>query len=131
MSVSRYGSRIAALHRRAERDQEAFDPGTVGPDDGLEYLREGAGQAIWLYTEARTGGRLVPISNPELTALQQAMNGWFELYARCHGVSLEADFTVREAAAILLETRNIVDTAQLLTCIPEREYEQHLDGPQR
>ncbi|WP_306059668.1 hypothetical protein [Natronococcus wangiae] len=118
--MTRYGPRIAALARRAERDRRAFDPRSAGPDDAVEYLRDGAGQAVWLYVEARTGGRMVPFSEPELTALREAMNCWFELYARCHGVELEAEFTVREAAELLLETRNVVDTAQLLTCVPER-----------
>ncbi len=118
--MSRYGPKIAALARRAERDRRAFDPETATPADGEAYLREGAGQAIWLYLEARTGGRLVPFSEPELTALRGAMNAWFECYTRCHGVDLEADFPVREAAEVLLETRNVFDTAQLLTGVPSR-----------
>ncbi|USZ71765.1 hypothetical protein [Natronosalvus halobius] len=118
--MSRYGPRIAALERRAERDREAFDPAAATVADGRQYLRDGAGQAIWLYVEARTGGRMVPFSEPELTALRTSMNGWLELYARCHGVELEAEFTVREAAEVLLETRNVFDTAQLLTRVPER-----------
>ncbi|QLK26932.1 hypothetical protein HYG81_04815 [Natrinema zhouii] len=126
--MSRYGPRIAALARRAERERAALDAdGSDGetavdpsPDAADEYLREGAGQAIWLYVEARTGGRLVPFTEPELAALEDAMNRWLECYAACHGVSLEAKFTVREAAELLLETRNVIDTAQLLTCVPER-----------
>ncbi len=90
------------------------------PADADEYLRDGAGQAVWLYVEARTGGRLVPFSEAEFDALERAMNRWLECYATCHGVDLEASFTVREAAELLLETRNIVDTAQLLTRVPER-----------
>ncbi len=130
--MSRYGPRIAALARRAERERAAFDAvetrsdgdpspdRPMSPDDAVGYLREGAGQAIWLYVEARTGGRLVPFPDAELTALETAMNRWLECYTRCHGVALEAEFTIREAAELLLETRNIVDTAQLLTCVPDR-----------
>ncbi|WP_222918211.1 hypothetical protein [Natrinema sp. SYSU A 869] len=134
--MSRYGPRIAALARRAERERAAFDDGSrpadsagavTGSDDADVYLREGAGPAIWLYVEARTGGRMVPFTRPELAALEDAMNRWFECYARCHGVALEAEFTVREAAELLLETRNVVDTAQLLTCVPERNREQGRD----
>ncbi|WP_207588117.1 hypothetical protein [Halomontanus rarus] len=121
--MDRYGSHIAALERRAERDLQTFDPAEAGPDDATSYLREGAGQAIWLYVEARTGGRLVPFSEAELSALQDAMNSWLELYARCHDVDLEAEFTVREAAEVLVETRNIRDTAQLLTRVPDRREE--------
>ncbi|WP_254531330.1 hypothetical protein [Natrinema gelatinilyticum] len=140
--MSRYGPRIAALARRAERERAALEAASrsggasgadaasrspagtavhTDPDDADRYLRDGAGQAIWLYVEARTGGRLVPFSEYEFDALEVAMNRWFECYARCHGVELEAEFTVREAAEVLLETRNIVDTTQLLTCVPKRE----------
>ncbi|MDJ1431640.1 hypothetical protein [Halostagnicola sp. A-GB9-2] len=118
--MSRYGPQIAALARRAERDRRTFDPETATPVDGETYLREGAGQVIWLYVEARTGGRLVPFSESELKALRRAMNAWLECYARCHGVELEADFTVRGAAEVLLETQNVFDTAQLLTRVPSR-----------
>ncbi|WP_255168008.1 hypothetical protein [Natrononativus amylolyticus] len=121
--MSRYGPRIAALERAAERDREAFAADAAEPADAPAYLREGAGPAIWLYVEARTGGRLVPFSEAEFSALEGAMNDWLELYARCHGVSLEAEFTVREAAELLLETRNVFDTAQLLTRVPDRTRE--------
>lgn len=131
--MERYGSHIAALARRAERDHRNFDPAEAGPDDATSYLREGAGQAIWLYVEARTGGRLVPFSEAELSALQDAMNTWLELYTRCFGVDLEAEFTVREAAEVLVETRNIRDTAELLTRVPgrregKRERDRDRDG---
>ncbi|ELY75347.1 hypothetical protein [Natrinema pallidum] len=126
--MSRYGPRIAALARRAERERAAFDD--RGPDesaarvpdpaDAERYLREGVGPAIWLYVQARTGGRMVPFARSELAALEDAMNRWLECYTRCHGVALEAEFTVREAAELLLETRNVVDTAQLLTRVPGR-----------
>ncbi|WP_408957825.1 hypothetical protein [Natrinema sp. 74] len=118
--MSRYGPRIAALARRAERERAALSANEVSPSDADDYLRDGAGQAVWLYVEARTGGRLIPLSTAEFDALETAMNRWLECYARCHGVGLDAEFTVREAAELLLETRNIVDTAQLLTCVPER-----------
>lgn len=120
--MSRYGPRIAALARRAERDRAALetDGSTADAEAAREYLREGAGQAIWWYIEARTGGRLVAFSAAEFAALERAMNDWLECYTRCYGVELEADFTVRQAAELLLETRNVVDTAQLLTGVPER-----------
>ncbi|WP_436344422.1 hypothetical protein [Natronorubrum sp. FCH18a] len=124
--MSRYGPRIAALERRAERDRTAVaaDDGAEGaePDDAATYLREGAGQAIWLYVEARTGGRLVPFSPAELAALERAMNRWFECYTRCYGVELEAEFTVREAADLLVQTRNVDDVGQLLTGTPPRNH---------
>ena len=120
--MSRYGPRIAALERRAERDRAAVaaddGDGRADPDDAATYLREGAGQAIWLYVEARTGGRLVPLSPAELEALERAMNQWFECYTRCYGVALDADFTIREAAELLVQTRNVDDVGQLLTGTP-------------
>lgn len=118
--MSRYGPRIAALERRADRDVAAFDPDAASPHEASDYLREGAGQAIWLYVEARTGGRLVPFEEAEFAALERAMNAWLECYAACHGVDVDAEFTVREAAELLLETRNVYDVAQLLTQVPER-----------
>ena len=118
--MSTYGPRIAALERRAERDSEQFVATDAGPDEAMAYLREGAGQAIWLYVEARTGGRLVPFSEDEFESLERSMNCWLSLYARCYGVDLDASFTIRQAAELLLETRNIRDTAQLLTAVPER-----------
>ena len=125
--MGEYGPRIAALERRAERDREALfgsdgaDPADVDPDEAHErYLREGAGQAIWLYVEGRTGGRLVRFSSAEFEALERAMNGWLECYAACHGVELDAEFSVREAAQLLLDTRNVHDVAQLLTGVPGR-----------
>ncbi|WP_440771685.1 hypothetical protein [Natronorubrum sp. DTA28] len=124
--MSRYGPRIAALERRAERDRADVTVGDgdsgADPDDAATYLREGAGQAIWLYVEARTGGRLVPFSPAELDALERAMNQWLECYTRCYGVAFDADFTVREAAELLVQTRNVDDIGQLLTGTPPREH---------
>lgn len=118
--MSRYGPRIAALERRAERDRASFDAELDDEQAAERYLRDGAGQAIWLYVEARTGGRLVPFSKAEFAALEDAMNTWVELYAKSYGVDLEAEFTLREAAELLLETRNVHHTAQLLTGVPDR-----------
>ncbi|MHC3437143.1 hypothetical protein ACYJ1Y_03350 [Natrialbaceae archaeon A-gly3] len=114
--MSSYGPRIAALERRADRDRERFERESPSPPEvEKRYLREGAGQAIWLYVEGRTGGRLVPFSEDEYSALEGAMNTWLECYVQSYGIGLEADFTLREAAELLLETRNIHDTARLLT----------------
>jgi hypothetical protein len=85
----------------------------------MEFLREGAGPAIWLYVEARVDG-FVRIPPEELASLEGAMNDWFELYARCYGVELDAEFTIREAAEALLETHNVLDVARILTHVPER-----------
>ena len=48
------------------------------------------------------------------------MNTWFELYAACYGVDLEADWALREAAELLIDTHNIRDVATILTQVPDR-----------
>ena len=120
--MTSYGPRIAALARQATRDRARLDEipaDCCDADEATAYLREGAGRAIWLYVEGRTGGRFVQFSPAEYEALEGAMNDWLECYARCHGVDLDASFTLREAAELLLETRNVHDVGQLLTGIPE------------
>lgn len=131
--MSRYGPRIAALARRAERERASLESerrrnpdadGAPGKfDRATRYLREGAGEAIAVYVDGRTGGRRVPFSEAELAALERAMNDWLECYALRYGVVLDADFTVREAAELLLETHNVHDVGQLLTGVPARKRE--------
>lgn len=118
-----YHDRIADLARRAERDRAAFEPPADPPDEeqALRYLREGAGPAIALYAEARTGGEQVRFEQEAFAALESAMNDWLELYAACHGTDIDAEFTVREAAEILIRTENVRHTAEVLTKVPERE----------
>jgi hypothetical protein len=122
--VTDYHERIDRLAARAERDRAAFEPPADPPDEGraLDYLREGAGPAIALYVEARTGGGEMVRFEPEaFAALEGAMNDWLELYAGCYGRDIDAEFTVREAAEILLRTENVRHTAQVLTKVPARE----------
>ncbi|MFP9191158.1 hypothetical protein [Natronosalvus vescus] len=123
--MGQYGSRIAALERQAERDHQTLADGTcdADPERARSYLREGVGPAVWIYVEARTGGRRRYISPAEFDALERAMNRWFECYAACHGVDLEAEYTVREVAELLLETRNIHDVGELLTGVPVSDGE--------
>lgn len=116
--ASRYADRVADLLDRARRDRRAFEGADRDPES---YLREGAGQAVWVYVEARTGGRLVWLPPAEYAALEWAMNTWLELYARAHGRDAVVDVTLREAAELLLDTRNIDDVAAVLTGVPERD----------
>lgn len=113
--------RIDALADRAAREREAFDPPADPPDEdrAMTYLREGVGPAVMVYVRARSGEwhRFEP---DDFDALERAMNTWLELYAACYGVELDADFTVREAAEVLVETHNVHDVAQVLTHVPER-----------
>jgi len=112
--------KIRELAERAERDREAFQPPADPPDEerAMGYLRQGAGPAIWLYVEARVDG-FVHLPAEEFDALESAMNDWFELYARCYGVDIDAEFTVREAAEALLDTHNVHDVSRILTHVPE------------
>lgn len=113
--------RVRELAREARAARESFEP-SVAPDEdrALEILREGFGPVVWVYVEGRTGGRAARYSQTDMRLLRQALNDWLELYARCYGVELDAEFTVREAAELLVETRNVRDTARVLTRVPER-----------
>lgn len=114
--------RIATLADRAHRDRETFEPPTEPPDEerAMAFLQDGVGPAVGLYIEARTADEPVRFSPIELSLLEQAMNDWLTLYAQCYDVSIDADFTVREAAELLLDTHDIKDTVQLLTQTPPR-----------
>jgi hypothetical protein len=120
--ATRFRKRIEALAERAERDRRAFEPPADPPDEerAMRFLREGAGPAISLFVEARTGEHMIHFPPEEYAALEGAMNDWLALYAACYGVDLDADFALREAADLLLDTRNVADTAQLLTHVPGR-----------
>jgi hypothetical protein len=120
-----YGDRIRETVRGAERavGRTAGAAGG-GPDDdsddrAMTILREGLGPALSIYVEARTGG-LDEIAPGDHRALRRAVNRWLEAYAACYGVDFEASFTLQEAATVLVDTRNVRDTAQLLTDVPER-----------
>ncbi|KAB1198767.1 MULTISPECIES: hypothetical protein [Haloferax] len=118
----RFGERVRSLAVEARRERQQFDPPSESAADerALACARDGVGPAVSLYIEARTGGTMVEFTREEFRLLQRALNDWLTLYARCYGVDLDADFTIREAAEVLLRTHNILDTAQLLTCVPER-----------
>lgn len=121
---SGYYDRIRALAEEAERERDSFDSPAAPdlPDDErtLSYLRTGLGPVVSLYVEARTAERDVVFSAEELALLDRALNDWLALYTRCHGVETDPEFTVREAAELLLQTHNVRDTAQLLTRVPSR-----------
>ena len=128
--MTAFGDRIDELVDRARRDRAAFEPPAEPPDEdaALEYLIEGAGVAVGLYIEARTGD-MVRFDEDEFARLERALNDWLELYAACYGVELETAFSVREAAEVLIETQNIRDAATLLTQIPDRDAAQQWDQP--
>ncbi|WP_255195827.1 hypothetical protein [Halorarius litoreus] len=117
-----YGERIDELARRAEQDRTAFTPprDPPEPERAMAYLREGFGEAVALYIHARTGDEQVRFSHREFDRLERAMNDWLGLYTACYGVDYQPEFTVREAAELLIRTHHIGDVAQLLTNVPER-----------
>ncbi len=116
--------RIEELASSARRDARSFTPPANPPDEdrAMDFLREGFGQAVWCYVDARTNG-FDQIDPPEFEALEGAMNEWLELYARCYGTHIQADVTIRKAAELLLETHNVRDTAQVLTHVPDRRVD--------
>ncbi|MEF8885526.1 MAG: hypothetical protein V5A44_10445 [Haloarculaceae archaeon] len=119
--VSPYEDRIATLAADARAAHESFDPPGDQPDEerAVAYLREGFGEAVAVYVDARSG-EWDRFETEEFAQLEGAMNAYLELYAACYGVDYDADFTVREAAEALVDTHNVVDVARVLTGVPER-----------
>jgi hypothetical protein len=120
---SEYFKRIQTLQAEYRRERDRFEQPADPPDEGraMEFLREGLGPAVMVYLDARTNNWGVAFSQQEFDDLQETMNGYLELYAACYGVEMDADFTVRKAAELLIETHNIRDTAVMLTQVPARE----------
>ena len=112
---------IVHVSARAAADAETFEPPVSVPDEemAMAYLRSGAGQAIGLYIQVRTGGRRYPFAPDEFERLEGAMNTWFELYAACYGVELTSEVSLRTAAQALIDTDNIRDVARIVTGVPE------------
>jgi len=120
---SAFWERVQELAARAQRHREHFTPPADPPDEerAMRYLREGVGPAISVYVEGRTGGDLAAFSEVEVSLLEDAVATWLGLYARCYGVQRDVDVSLRQAAALLVDTRNVADTAALLTRVPEDE----------
>lgn len=119
--MTEYRDRIADLAERSRRDRRAFERPDDPPDEeaAMEFLRDGVGRVVSVYIDARTG-RPAALDDVELSLLQRALNDWLELYVRCYGQDIDAEFTPREAAELVIETHNVRDTAQLLTRVPDR-----------
>ena len=121
---SGYYPRIADLAEEASHERETFDGTGVDEEQALQYARDGLGDVVALYIEARTAEWDVEFSGRELDLLHRATNDYLSLWARCHGVTFDTDVTVREVAEVLLKTHNIVDTAQLVTQVPARDRDR-------
>ncbi len=126
--MSDYRDRIERLAERAREERRTFDPPADSADErtdrleerALRYCRDGVGEVVAVYVEARTG-EYAPLDRAEMSAMERATNDWLELYARCYGREIEPEFTVREVAETVVETRDVVETARLLTGVPERD----------
>lgn len=121
---SGYVNRIRDLADEARAARESFVPPEETRDSAderaLQCARDGVGPVVALYVEAHTAQWDVAFSEEELHLLHRALNDWLTCYARCYGVDLDASFSIREAAELLLKTHNVRDTAQLMTCVPSR-----------
>ena len=80
----------------------------------------GFGPAIAMYIEARIKGKLIPITPEQFERIESIMNGWLEIYAKYNGEDIEANFSIREASLLFLETHDIQDVAEMLTKIPKK-----------
>lgn len=122
MPGSEYSERVREVHARFQEDWSSFEDPVDPPDEdrAMELCREGLGPVVKVYVDGHTGGRNVKFTAAEMDDLHQALNGYLELYARCYGVDVDPDVTVRKAAELLIDTHNIRDVAQLLTHVPDR-----------
>ena len=123
MTHTEYWEEISELAQRAGEAVESFSPPEELPAEtvAMRFLREGVGPAIMVYVDARTGGEWTRFPAVEHSLLERALNDFLSLYARCYGYEVDCQFTVREAAELLLATHNVKDTAQQLTKVPPRE----------
>ena len=122
--IEKFLDGVEDLNQKFREDHEDFFSKSVverrGIENGNEYLKNGVGPAVLLYIGARSKHGITPITPEQFQNIENNMNGWLELYARCHGEEIEASFSLREAAVLFIETHNIFDVAQILTRIPER-----------
>lgn len=112
--------RLAAAARRKEQEVDARDAEAedVDVETADRVVREGLGPTVSVYVEHRTGGSLAPFTEDDLRTLEDAMNTWLQVYCRCYGMDAEFDYTIREAAEVLVETHDARAVAEVLTKVP-------------
>ncbi len=115
-------ARIDGLAEAAREAGESFDPPADPPDEAaaLDVVREGLGPTVSLFVEVRTGGRSVYLPPETYDRLEETLNVWLEMYVRCYGVELDANYELRTAAQLLVDTHGAADVARILTGVPER-----------
>ena len=120
--------RLAAEARKRRKNRfrddehDTGDAGRTPEERATAAARDGLGPVVALYVEARTVPDGVRFSQREMELLHCATNDWLSVYAACYGVDVDPDFTVREAAELLVDTHDIRETAALLTKIPDRVH---------
>lgn len=117
---SAYYEQIRSLAADAREERRTFEEPSDAETRALSYVREGVAPVTGVYVEGHTGGERVRFSESELDLLHRALNDWLSLYARCYGVDVDPDATIRTAAEILLQTHDARSVAQLLTDAPPR-----------
>jgi len=114
--------RVDEVAAEAAAAAESFEPPAAPPDEdeATRIVREGLGPTVSLFVEVRTGGRSVHLPPATYDRLEGAMNDWLGMYARCYGVELDADYELRTAAQLLVDTHDARDVARILTGVPDR-----------
>ena len=116
-----FSDRIEILEGELRREIERnYSSRLVEWDSALDCLMIGFGPAIAMYIEARIKGKLIPITPEQFERIESIMNGWLEIYAKYYGEDIEANFSIREASLLFLETHDIQDVAEMLTKIPKK-----------
>lgn len=118
----RFGEHARVLAAEARKARKSFEPPPSSAADryALECTRDGVSPTVSLCVSARTDDRQASFTGERFELLHRTMNDWLTMYARCYDVDLDADSTVREATEVLLRAYDVIDTAQLLTYVPER-----------
>ncbi len=108
----------AARAARASERAGVTDP----PADAAarRAARDGLGPVVACYIEARVSEE-ERVQPRDLDLLNRATEDWLAVYARHLGVDCAPSVPVRVAAETLLDTRNIVSVARVLTGVPARQ----------
>lgn len=114
--------RIDDLVTRTRAAEESFEPPASPPDaaQATAIARQHVGPVVSTFVEIRTGGRSVYLDPETYERLEWTLNAWLSRYAACYGVEMDADYQLRTAAELLVDTHNAVDVARILTGVPER-----------